>query len=132
MGIGGISCFFQPVGPAFIIIHAVSEQGAVPGILIQEIRMVLIGSDIISVLPEAFVFPVIGIGIGFTGPGSLAFDAEVIVGVLADLAGACRGFMDALGELDGRRYACPFLFQDGQVLILIYVSLHSGIVLGQG
>lgn len=67
-----------------------------------------------------------------TLPFFFAFDAEVVIGELSQLAKSRLGFEQALSQLDACWDAGAVHFANGEVFVFFDVSLFWGFVLGYG
>ena len=111
--VGGVAGFLQTFGPAFVIFHIQIEERFVARTRHQKKRMVGIGIEHLGIFTETSHFAIVEILHRRAVPGSMTFDAEVIVALTRQFTIACARFQQTLRQSDTGRNTILYLLTHG-------------------
>jgi hypothetical protein len=124
-GIGGITGFFQSVGPFFVVGNFVIEQKRVAPALGKKFGMVAIGIGSVFIFPETFMFFVIIHVKPLACPVFVALDPKMVIGFFCQGTVATSRFQYPLCQRNRRRNFVLLHLFDGYIFVQINIVFRT-------
>ena len=128
-GVGGVTCRFESVGPAFVVVALEGEEGGIAAALGEEEGMVFIGGKYVWIDSEFLSNGVVVFQHDGAGPRGACLDAEMVVGLGGKEALPGAALEEALGEGDAGGDAVFVHLLHGEGLVALDVG-RVGVGLG--